>query len=291
MPTEYLMTMTTDTETPAPTETIETPAPTPDGSLLEGVTPPPAPDAPPPPGDFSWLPEKFHVVQNGVLDEAASTRKLAESYKALESHKGAVSQAPETPDGYKIEPPKDADGKPVDIDMEAFAADPLFKAFAADAHKAGMSNEQVQLVIDKYISLAPSLVAADAQLSLDEAKAELSTLWKDEASMSSNLSNVVKAINGFGAEADDVPGSRSRLMAKYGRDPDFIAFAASVAQEMKEDKLPSDPVSVAEHDIESLQKSPAYWDPKNPDHARTRAQVDAYYAKKFGTSARGRTAA
>src|SRR3546814_19327939 len=82
--------------------------------------------------------------------------------------------------------------------------------------------------------------------SSDLAKAELGKLWADDTAMKSNLASVVRAINGFGGQAEDMPGSRARLMDKYGTDPDFIAFAAAVAGEMKEDRTPVEGVPGSE---------------------------------------------
>lgn len=293
-----------------PNEPNNTPDPSPSpsddgGSLLNGGTPPapptppaPAPgdpppgDNPPPPGEHDWLPEKFRVMaEDGKLDEAASARKLAESYQALEKHKGPLSQAPASPDDYKIEPPKDDEGNPL-MDLTEFTGDPLFKAFAADAHKLGMSNDQMQFVVGKYLAIAPELIAANQQLDMAEAKAELQKLWKDDKALERGTADAVRAINGFGAEAEDVPGSRARLMQKYGRDPDFIAFAASVAQEMHEDRPPGgDGLATSEMDIEALQKSAAYWDKNHPEHSATKAKVETFYTKKFGNKPRGGRAA
>lgn len=247
------------------------------------------------PVEGDWLPEKFRVMDaEGKLDEAASARKLSESYQALEKHKGPLSQAPATADEYKIDAPKDAEGNALDIpglDMEQFTGDPMFKTLAADAHKLGVTNDQLQFFVNKYLTVVPELFAAKAQLDLQEARAELKAIWKDDQAIDRGTVDAVRAINGFGAEADDVPGSRSRIMAKYGRDPDFIAFAASVAAEMKEDRMPVANPAMSDGDIEALQKSPAYWDKNHPDHTNTKAKVDTFYAKKFGNQARGRRSA
>ncbi len=125
------------------------------GSLLTGAagdtppapgTPPPAPPAgetppapppgdPPPPGEADWLPEKFRVMKDDKLDEAASARKLAESYKALEQHKGPLP--PAAPEEYTIAPLTDAEGNPVEgVNVDEFTADPMYKSFAAEAPQA-----------------------------------------------------------------------------------------------------------------------------------------------------------
>lgn len=237
--------------------------------------------------DADWLPEKFRVNgEDGKLDEAASARKLAESYKALEAHKGPLPQVPAKPEDYKLEAPKGPDGKPVEgLDFEAFTADPLFQGFIADAHAQGMTNEQLQFVTDKYLQLAPDLFAANAAMSAQDAKAELGKLWTDEASMGKNLGAVTRAINGFGNEAEDMPGSKARLFAKYGTDPDFIAFAAKVAGEMAEDRLPSAGLPHSS-DLEMLQKSEAYWNPQHPEHKATVARVNEINARQFGNARR-----
>lgn len=275
-------------------EAVAPAAPAP--SLLAGVPAPTdqapapvaaAPDAAAVNGD-DWLPEKFRVAKDdGTVDEGASARKLAESYKALEAHKGPIPQAPATPDDYKIEPPKGADGKPIEgMDLAAFTADPLFKAFAKDAHAVGYTNEQMQLAMDKYLTLAPELMAANQVLTAQEARAELATLWTDDKTMNSNLSSVVRSINAFGGAAPDMPGSIERLNAKFGSDSDFIAFAAAVAKDMREDTVPSQTGLPSEVDVDALQKSKAYWDPNDPDHARVKAKVSEFYARKHGTAAR-----
>ena len=271
-------------------------APSDGGSLLSGVTPPAS--ATPAQGDPAvtpsaaaegdWLPEKFRVTgEDGKIDEAASARKLAESYRQLEAHKGPMPQAPATPDAYKIEGIKGPDGQALPPNVVAdFIADPLFKGFATEAHKHGMTDAQLSFVVERYMNMAPQLLEADMKLSLDDARAELQTVWKDDATMQRNLEGVVRAINGFGAEAEDVPGSRARLMEKYGRDPDFIAFAAAVAGEMKEDKLPAQVSVATAADVESLQKSEAYWNPNHPDHTSVKKQVDSFYTSKYGNKRR-----
>lgn len=279
-----------DTSTPgAPVPDASGPlSATPSDSLLAGVQAP-ITDATDAAADSdAWLPEKFRVTKDdGTIDEAASARKLAESYRKLEAHKGPLPAAPETPSDYQVGEVKDKDGNPRDPEIvRGFVEDPLFKSFTERAHAAGLTNDQLTFAVSEYLNIAGDLIQADQQLTLAEAKAELETIWTDESSMRRNLQSVERAIQGFGAEADDVPGSRARLLAKYGRDPDFIAFAASVATEMQEDRLQMQPAASSDADIDALQKSPAYWDPNHPEHAITKQKVATYYAKKYGTAKR-----
>lgn len=235
-----------------------------------------------------WLPEKFRVnAEDGKLDEAASARKLAESYKALEAHKGELPQVPATPEDYKLEAPKDAEGKPIaGLDMDAFVTDPMFQAMAKDAHAKGVTNEHMQFFVEKYLDAVPKLMAAEQSLSVEDAKAELAELWPDDKTMNDNLAISLKAINGYGAEAEDVPGSKARIMAKYGRDPDFIAFAAAIGAEMKEDTTPAQMSVSSGVDVEAMMKSEAYMKPSHPDHERVKARVKAHFDRTYGTKRR-----
>ena len=227
------------------------------------------------------IPEKYRVQgADGALDLDASLAKLLDGHEALQKRLGAGDLPPKTPDEYKLEL------KVEGVDFEAFAGDPMFKAFAQKAHEAGLSNAQLNAVVEQYLQIAPQIFAADTQLSVQEAAAELRKLWPDDAAFQAGTASVVRAIQAFGAEADDVPGSRARLMQKYGRDPDFIAFAASVASELKEDTTPGTHHIAAEADIEVLQKSEAYWNPQHPEHEKVKARVAEFYARKFGTKKR-----
>lgn len=238
---------------------------------------------------LAWLPEKHRVNDAaGKLDEAASARKLAEAYKHLETKLGnAAVLPPATAEEYKLEPIVGADGKPVEgIDLEGFAADPMFKTFAAGAHAAGMNNAQLNYAVAQYLQIAPQLVAANQTLSVTEAKAELGKLWTDDTAMNAGLRSSLRAIHGFGGQAGDMPGAAARLEAKYGSDPDFIAFTAAIGREMAEDKLPSGMVAKGQptdQDIAELQQSKAYWDATDPAHARIKQQVTEHYARKYGS--------
>lgn len=291
--------MTTETqppagENPAPT-TPATPTPeTPAGTLLqEGAANAGDPAATPAPTDENaWLPEKFQVKDaEGKLDEAASARKLAESYKALEAHKGPIQQAPATPDGYVIEAPKGEDGQPLPgVDMEQFMADPMFKEIAADAHAEGISNKTMQFFMDKYFAIAPQLIQADQQLTVEEASRELSDFWKTEQAFKANTAQAFRAVTAFGAPASDVPGSVDRLNAKFGNDPDFIALMATIGAEMKEDRLPNETSVTSSIDIEAMMKSKAYFDKNDPDHTRVKNAVQQHFARIHGNKPHGRAA-
>lgn len=252
------------------------------GSLLAGgAGDPPAGDDP-----FAWLPQKFRVTNDaGEVDEAASARKLAESYVALEKHKGPMLRPPEKPEDYKIEPPVGEDGKPVDgVDLDAFVQDPMFKGLAARAHAAGIPNEHMQFFVHEYLRMAPEIMGEGKALTLEEASQELSQVWTDKATFDRNLGAAIKAVREFTKDVpDDKPGSNARVLEKFANDPDFVAFAARLGNELKfgEDVPPGGASTASDVEIESKMKSEPYWNPNHPDHAKVKAEVAAYFAKRF----------
>ncbi|MCW0370262.1 hypothetical protein [Xanthomonas sacchari] len=234
--------------------------------------------APPPLAD--QIPEKFRVLKDGALDMEATTAKLAKSYTELEARRGAT--APASPAEYAVKP---AEGVGMsEEEMASFVKDPMTQGFLTKLHAAGASNDVVNLVLNSYLEFAPKLIEANAQLSVDEARAEVSKIWADEATQQANFTAALRAINGYGTKNGDLPGSAQRLQAKYGTDPDFIAFAAAIGSEMQEDKQVAPQGLPSAEDVDALQKSEAYWKPEHPDHARVKAKVADFYARQYGTA-------
>ena len=141
-------------------------------------------------------------------------------------------------------------------------------------------------MVGRYLEVAPQLLAADQALSLEDAKAELATIWPDEATMTRNLGNVVKAVQAFGGEAAEVPGSRARLLERFARDPDFAAFAAAIGAETAEDPGIRNLKATSDVDVDAMMKGPAYWNPAHPDHERVKKAVQEHYTRQHGTKAR-----
>lgn len=284
--------MTTDTTTAAADTTTATTTASTDGSLLQtgATTTTDTTTAAATPGPNDWLPAKFHTNNEaGEFDEAASARKLAESYRSLEAHKGPVMKAPETPEGYKITAPVDKDGKPIDgFDVDAFMKDPLFTGLATKAHAKGIPNEHLEFFVHEYLDIAPQMLEANKQLTIEEASSELSKVWTDKATFDANLSKAHRATTEFAKGiAADQPGSFERLDKKFGSDPDFVALMARIGAESKfgEDTPANNATATSDVDVEALMKGPAYWDPNHADHAKVKAQVTAHFTRVHGTAA------
>lgn len=242
----------------APAEPVATPAATPapaDESLLPPPSAAAAPAADPnaPVVDHGWLPEKFRVNgADGKVDLAASSQKLSESYRNLERTRGGA--APATPNDYTFTPPEEF--KDVKFD------DALTAGFRDRAHKAGMSQQQYDFVMQEYLTLVPQMLDGAAAASAAEARAELSKVWAAPAVFEAQLNNAARAVSSAPAEI------QQELHAKFGRDPLFLRFAASLGQEMREDRAPANPDGGAgqPETLEQLMRHPAYSDPKHADH-------------------------
>jgi hypothetical protein len=239
---------------------------------------PAAPAAPAPAGDF--IPEKYRVTKEGTdeLDIEASARKLAESYSHLEKRLGAGDVPPKSAEEYATTVP---DALKDTLDLEN---DELFKGFRKEAHEAGLTQKQFDFVMGKYFGIAPGLVNGAAELSAQDATAELRKIWPDEASFNAGASGADRAVRAFANPgADDQIGSYVRVEKKFGNDPDFLALMANIGKETREDMPPAGSI-MPDADVDALQKSEAYWKADHPDHATTKAKVDAHYARKFASA-------
>lgn len=245
-----------------------------------------APTATPPAGSVlnagatnDWIPEKYRTnKEDGSLDLEASSRKVAEAYKHLETRMGSGDA-----------PPKDAGEYAVKLEgvegfnWDEFKADESTQSFLKGAHAKGMTNAQVEYVIGEYLKAAPGLVEGGAQLSNEDCTTALKGMWADDQTFSTNVKASYRAAEAFASEAGK-PGNFQNLMAKYGNDPDFIAFTANIGKELAEDTLITQGV-VNEQDFavktselrKQLQELPAH----DPKRAGIQQQLDNLYAAKY----------
>ncbi|EKT4541538.1 hypothetical protein QEM15_003747 [Pseudomonas putida] len=253
------------------------------GDPSGGATPP---AATPPVGSVlnagatnDWIPEKYRTnKEDGSLDLEASSRKVAEAYKHLETRMGSGDA-----------PPKDAGEYAVKLEgvegfnWDEFKADESTQSFLKGAHAKGMTNAQVEYVIGEYLKAAPGLVEGGAQLNNEDCTAALKGMWADDQTFSTNVKASYRAAEAFASEAGK-PGNFQNLMAKYGNDPDFIAFTANIGKELAEDTLITQGV-VNEQDFavktselrKQLQELPAH----DPKRAGIQQQLDQLYAAKY----------
>ncbi|HEY0878987.1 MAG TPA: hypothetical protein VGE10_11110 [Zeimonas sp.] len=220
------------------------------------------------PGPHDHIPEKFRVLAaDGSLDLDATLRKNAEAYTALEKRMGqGGDEPPAAVTDYKITPPETL--------KDAFSPeDPSFKAFLDKAHGAKLTQAQLDVVMGAFFETAPKLVGGAAALDADACMAELGKDWKTPDALHSNFVAADRAIQQLGGGAADA------LRQKYGNDPDFLRFAATVGAQLKEDRAPGGASVTSAEDIAALERSEAYRNAKHPDHEKVSRQVREHYQR------------
>ena len=224
------------------------------------------------PGE-NWLPEKYRVTgADGALDLAASSRKMAEGYTALEKRVGTGELPPKTPEEYSVK----LEGVD-DEQLQDIMSDPAMGGFLKGAHAKGLTNDQVGYVLGEYLKVAPQLTEGAQQLDQQAATDELRKEWTTDVAFSENLSLAQSAFKAFAPAAD-----QDRIN-EIGNNPIVIRLLANIGKEMQEDSPAGNPIAAAvSTDIASLMRSEAYTNDKHPDHARVTEQVRRHYERRYG---------
>lgn len=230
------------------------------------------------PANNDYIPEKLRVTKaDGTLDMDGSSRKLAEAYGALEKRFGAGDVAPKDVGEYKVAVP-DAFKEAIDPTKDAGIQGFLGKALAS-----GMTQSQVDVVMEQYFEMAPKLAGGAAQLDAAGATAELKKTWATDADFTRNVQN---AYTGANAAAQKAGIDINEVMSgPLGNNPQFLRLMAALGPEFQEDKAIGASRMTSDSDIQSLMASEAYTNPKHLDHAKVSAQIGEYYKRKYGTEA------
>lgn len=217
---------------------------------------------------FTRVPEKFLVkTETGEADPVATLLKATESYKSLEKMK---TLAPAAPTEYAFTPPEELKGLVMD-DAESMA-------FREKAHKAGLSQEQYQMIMGEYLEQIPKILETTAKLTADQARAELAKHWHGDE-MQRGIEAAQRAINGVPSDIANA------AFDKFGSDPDFLRFASHYGKQMREGTAPPNADgSGAIKTVDSLMASEAYRNPKHPDHMTVSAQVSNFYRRTAGSN-------
>lgn len=258
---------------PAPggAEATPAPAPAPTGSALAAGAPAdPAANLQP----HERFAEKHRVFkEDGTFDLESTSYKAAEAYSALEKKLGTGEVAPATVDEYKV----------ADIgEMTAaeIMGDPITKSFLARAHAKGMTNAQVQDVLDFAMKdWLPAVFDSQNTLTEEACVTELKGVWNTDEAYKANMAGAFKAFQAFADPAD------ISKMDEIGNHPVVIRLLANISREMGEDKGANPGALTHGTNVTELMASAAYTDPKHPEHAAVSAKVKAYYDSKHGTAA------
>jgi len=207
------------------------------------------------------IPDKFKVTaEDGSVDYKATVAKMNESYSYLEKKVGTGEVAPKSADEYKIERE--------DFNFDDFKADESNKAFLEEAHKHGITNKQLDFLLNEYDKRAVDLVSNNSQFDTDSTVQTLQSEWGKE--YESNIFSAIRAAKSAGLTEDQINDP------SIGNNVAVIKALAYFGSQIEEDKPINNgtPVNV---DIQSLMRSEAFFDPKHPNHKSVKAQIDSYY--------------
>lgn len=239
---------------------------------------PAAAPAAPAADELAWLPEKYRVLDaEGKLDLNASSKKLGEGYGNLAKKLGTGDAPPAAASEYSFQMPEALKDKGIQID------EVLGGKFKELAHKHGFTQAQYQAAVEASFDLVPEVLDSALKLSAQQAREQLSQVWKSPAEFDAGLNDAQRAV-------DSAPvGIRQDLWARFGRDPAFLQFAAYVGSHMREDKsvLNADGGTggASPVNVEALMASDAYRNARHPDHAKVSEQVRKFNEQRYGSSA------
>ncbi len=227
-----------------------------------------------------FIPEKFRVLgADGKLDVAASARKVAENYTALEKRMGTGDLPPKTAEEYAPE------GLPDGVNFDELKADPLYQGFLKGAHAKGLTNAQVSYVLNEYLARAPEVAAAAKEVDAAAAAAHLKQTWPDEASFKTNLGHAYRATSAIAARAGiDMAEIEASPIAN---NPTFVRLMAALGPEFSEDMSAAAGASqIAAGDFDSrlaeIRSHEGYANANHPMHKELMAKKQALYDARYG---------
>ncbi|WP_293735017.1 hypothetical protein [uncultured Acinetobacter sp.] len=157
----------------------------------------------------------------------------------------------------KTDLPESADKYEVNLegfDFDAFKADESNKAFLENALNAGISNEQLGVVLQAY--------EQHTAVQLEALQSE----WGGEFDQNLRLAKQAVEAAGLDPKEIDSPTFGIRLAAHFGK-------------ALQEDMPPQNTQLGGGSNITELMLSEAYMNPSHPDHKRVYAQVEKHYSQ------------
>ena len=195
-------------------------------------------------------------LQAQTGEETQTTEQTQTTTTETETQNTEQTQETQTQEP-KTDLPESADKYEVNLegfDFDAFKSDEGNKAFLENAHKAGISNEQLGVVIQAY--------EQHTAVQLEALQSE----WGGE--FDQNLRLAKQAVEAAGLDPKDIDS------------PTFgIRLAAHFGKALQEDMPPQNTQQSGVGSISELMTSEAYMNPSHPDHKRVYAQVEKHYSQ------------
>ncbi|WP_143218654.1 capsid assembly protein [Achromobacter xylosoxidans] len=226
-----------------------------------------------------FIPEKYRVTKDGGdFDLEASARKLADAHGHLEKRLGTGDVPPKEAAEYKVAAPEAM------ADYNA-GEDPAMQAFLADAHKAGLTQAQLDVVMKHHFEGAQKMAQGFQALDQQQATEQLQKVWgKSEAEF--------KRHAGLAYAAQQVAAEKAGLTfdevdKALGNNPTFLRLMSALGSEFEEDAGPGKTSfrSLGEEGVQQLMLSDAYKNPRHPEHASVSERVKGYFERKHGKDA------
>lgn len=188
-------------------------------------------------------------TQTATTEQASGTETQNTEQTQETETQEQKTDLPESADQYEV----NLDG----FDFDAFKADEGNKAFLENALKAGISNEQLGVVLQAY--------EQHTAVQLEALQSE----WGGEFDQNLRLAKQAVEAAGLDPKEIDSPTFGIRLAAHFGK-------------ALQEDMPPQNTQLGGGSSITELLSSEAYMNPSHPDHARVNAKVESYYNKTYG---------
>lgn len=197
-------------------------------------------------------------LQAQTGEETQTTEQTQTTTTETETQKTEQTQETQTQEP-KTDLPESADKYEVNLegfDFDAFKADEGNKAFLDNAHKAGISNEQLGVVLQAY--------EQHTAVQLEALQSE----WGGE--FDQNLRLAKQAVEAAGLDPKDIDS------------PTFgIRLAAHFGKALQEDMPPQNTQQGGATDIKELQASEAYMNQSHPEHKSVYAKVQKWYQDQY----------
>lgn len=233
-----------------------------------------------PPGDEdAWAPEKFRVkTADGKLDLAATAKKIAGSNVELEKRMKDVGLPPESPDKYEIKV-DDA----VKAVVDEVVKSPTGQQFLKDAHAAGFSNKQINLVLAAFGKEIAETAEGAVAVRADECDESLRKAWPADKDFTTGKGRAFQATTVF-AKSLGIP--MADIDAALGNSPVFIRIMEAVGREMGEDLPPldlgaSDVAADFQQQAEKLRGELDKLELHDPQRKVLQGKLDALYQRRY----------
>lgn len=197
-------------------------------------------------------------LQTQTGEETQTTEQTQTATTDTETQNTEQTQETETQE-QKTDLPESADKYEVNLegfDFDAFKSDEGNKAFLENAHKAGISNEQLGVVLQAY--------EQHTAVQLEALQSE----WGGEFDQNLRLAKQAVEAAGLDPKEIDSPTFGIRLAAHFGK-------------ALQEDMPPQNTQLGGAMDIKELQASEAYMNQSHPEHKAVYAKVQKWYQDQY----------